>query len=165
VQSAMSSSAVRARFAPSELPHIWSSLPLRSNHASVLHGSPFCPSRPARALGLSFRHNPGTIVFRRRHEQAANAGDDARVYCFAAETRFLNTTAFMLNARSFGQDLLLIPTTFVPDRRFVSRQLDLCSMSRRSREVLGISGDSRALSEMHRNKEKPFSMRGRRSAG
>jgi|SRR5579862_4659580 len=38
----MLSFAVRARFAPSELPNVWSSLPLRSNNASVLHKFPFC---------------------------------------------------------------------------------------------------------------------------
>jgi hypothetical protein len=29
-------------FTPSKLPNIWSALPLCSNHASVLHGDPFC---------------------------------------------------------------------------------------------------------------------------
>jgi hypothetical protein len=33
--------AISAWFAPSELPNIGSTLPLRSYHASVLHGFPF----------------------------------------------------------------------------------------------------------------------------
>jgi hypothetical protein len=51
---------------------------------------PFCidllsaSGQPSQLLGFSQRHNPGTIVFRRRQEWAINVQEEARGYCFAA---------------------------------------------------------------------------------
>src|SRR6516165_6865486 len=75
----MPSLAVRTRFAPSEFPDIWSTLPLRSNQASVLHGYP-----PGRAW-FARRHNPGTNCVPPATGMRINVGEDTRGYCFAAE--------------------------------------------------------------------------------
>src|SRR5215831_2493176 len=75
----MPSFAVRTWFAPSELPDIRASLPLRSNHASVLHGYPF-----VRAY-LPTGTIQAQIVFQRGQEWLINGGEDVRGCCFAAE--------------------------------------------------------------------------------
>jgi hypothetical protein len=77
----MLSFAVRARFAPSELPNVWSSLPLRSNNASVLHKFPFCSGviRPSTWSTIA-----GTIqaqiVAPTMQKCAINVGEDGEVF-------------------------------------------------------------------------------------
>src|SRR5438105_3984451 len=62
--------------APSELPNIWSSLPLRSDHASVLHRSPFGLLPTCAALGVRQRQNPGTSSTKAESRHKLCSGGD-----------------------------------------------------------------------------------------
>src|SRR5215469_13992576 len=116
----MLSFAVRAWFAPSELPNIRSSLPLRSNHASVLHGSPFRLWPPCPVFGFFIKvikAQSRQIVFRRRQEQAINVGAYARGYCFAAEVRDANNRGLSTFWRATGEWPRVIPLLPRRERR------------------------------------------------
>jgi hypothetical protein len=75
--------AIGAWFAPSELPNIGSTLPLRSYHASVLHKCPFCsgvvcPSTWSTIAGTI----QAQIVAPTTQKCAINVGEDGDVIAF-----------------------------------------------------------------------------------